>query len=108
MRDLDALLARVDELLNLPELPPLTPWVVSTTPVDRPVDTVRRLLVDGRLMDRLAADPVLNGRWDEVAERPRPRPPRPFPVGESAALARRAEQKQPKPSSWWGRWRHRG
>lgn len=105
MRDLDLLLDRIAVLLDQPELPPLTPWVVSTTPVDRPVDTVRRLLVDGRLMDRPDDDPVLTGRWDEVAERPRPRPPRPFPPAESDALRRRADHEQPKPRGWFGRWR---
>lgn len=106
MRDLDALLDQIAAVLDQPPLPPLTPWVVSTTPVDRPVDTVRRLLVEGRLMDRSADDPVLTGRWDEVAEKPRPRPPRPFPVGESDALRHRVEQKeQARPRSWFGRWR---
>lgn len=102
MRDLDPLLDRIATLLDQPSLPPLTPWVVSTTPVDRPVETVRRLLTEGRLR---VDSPTVTGRWDEIAEKPRPRPPRPFPPSESAALARRAEHDQPRPRGWFGRWR---
>lgn len=64
MRDLDALLHEIDAVLNQPPLPPLTPWVVSTTPVDRPVEIVRQLLTEDRL---LGHSPALTGRWDEAA-----------------------------------------
>lgn len=106
MRDLDAVLADVDAVLSLPDLPPL----VSELSID---DWWQLRAGQGRLLDPEVWPPLLSsGRFGcdpaPVDERPRPRPPRPFPVSEADALRRRGEPVRASTSvgPWWSprRW----